>query len=75
MLTEGRAASGDPIEVLSRPRASVTVAEALRAYYGDAALMRRLLNCPDRDPKWDGEAERVLGVAAAGATEPDQGTS
>ncbi len=74
VLTEGMAAPGDPIEVLSRPQASVTVAEAMRAYYGDAALMRRLLDCPDRDPKWDEEAERVLGVAAAGATEPDQGT-
>jgi MOSC domain-containing protein YiiM len=51
---------GDPVEVLSRPAASVTVAEALRAYYGDAGLMRRLVAVRDRDPKWDDIAAEVL---------------
>ena len=43
VLTEGMAGPGDPIEVLHRPAASVTVAEAMRAYYGDTDLMRRLV--------------------------------
>jgi MOSC domain-containing protein YiiM len=53
VLTEGEAGPGDGIDVLSRPPGSVTVAEAMRAYYGDAALLRRLLAVPGHDPKWD----------------------
>jgi MOSC domain-containing protein YiiM len=60
VLTEGMAGPGDPVEVLRRPAASVTVAEALRAYYGDAGLMRRLLAVKDRDPSWDEIGEEVL---------------
>ena len=52
VLEEGVAAAGDPIEVLSRPPDSVTVAGALRAFYGDAELMRRLLDAPGLDPQW-----------------------
>ena len=59
----GAAAAGDPVEVLHRPAASVTVAEAMRAYYGDTDLMRRLLAVPDRDPKWDDVAASALGTA------------
>ncbi|HTT52610.1 MAG TPA: MOSC domain-containing protein [Streptosporangiaceae bacterium] len=64
VLAEGRAGPGDPIEVLHRPTASVTVTEALRAYYGDAELMRRLVAVKDRDPAWDDVAEAVLARAA-----------
>ncbi len=60
VLTEGTAGPGDPAEVLHRPAASVTVAEALRAYYGDADLMRRLVAVPDRDPAWDDVAVEIL---------------
>jgi MOSC domain-containing protein YiiM len=63
VLTEGTAGPGDPIEVLHRPAASVTVAEALRAYYGDTDLMRRLVAVPDRDPSWDDVAADVLHAA------------
>ena len=66
------AVPGDPVEVLSRPLAGVTVTEAMRAFYGDAALMRRLLDVPERDPVWDEIAERVLGVPAAGRAVPDR---
>jgi hypothetical protein len=38
----------------------VTVAEAMRAYYGDVDLMRRLVAVPDRDPAWDDVAAEVL---------------
>jgi MOSC domain-containing protein YiiM len=60
VLTEGTAAARDPVEVLHRPAASVTVAEAMRAYYGDVDLMRRLVAVPDRDPAWDDVAAEVL---------------
>ncbi len=64
VLTEGQAAAGDPVEVRHRPAASVTVAEAMRAYYGDADLMRRLLAVEDRDPSWDVAGRSVLGPQA-----------
>jgi MOSC domain-containing protein YiiM len=60
---EGAVAPGDRVLVLDRPAASVTVAESMRAYYGDAALLRRLLNVPGRSPQWDQVAQRVLPVA------------
>jgi MOSC domain-containing protein YiiM len=60
---EGTVAAGDRVEVLSRPAASVTVAEAMAAFYGDARLMRRLLTVPERDPSWDEVAVSVLGRA------------
>jgi MOSC domain-containing protein YiiM len=61
VLEEGVAGPGDPIEVLSRPEDGVTVAGALRAYYGDADLMRRLLDAPGLDPQWAEAAVSVLG--------------
>ena len=74
VLQDGTAGAGDPIEVLARPADSVTVAEAMLAYYGDAGLMRRLLAVPERDPKWDDVAIGVLGRGAgavARVTEPE----
>jgi MOSC domain-containing protein YiiM len=67
VLREGTASAGDPIEVLARRAESVTVAEAMLAYYGDTGLMRRLLTVPERDPKWDDVAVGVLGRV----TEPE----
>ena len=68
VLTEGTAGPGDPVEVLRRPAQSVTVAEAMRAYYGDAGLLAVLLTVPGRAGKWDAIAGRVLpGTAAAEA--------
>lgn len=64
VLREGVAGAGDPIEVLSRPPDSVTVAGALRAYYGDVGVMRRLVTAPGLDPGWQGTAASVLGRAA-----------
>jgi MOSC domain-containing protein YiiM len=57
---DGSVTSGDRIEVLHRPAGSVTVAESMRAYYGDATLLRRLLQVPGRGPQWDEVARRVL---------------
>jgi MOSC domain-containing protein YiiM len=63
VLTEGEISAGDDIEVLSRPERRVTVAESMRAYYGDADLMRTLLVVPGRGANWEAIAERVLGRA------------
>jgi len=74
VLQEGAAGAGDPIDVLARPAQSVTVAEAMRAYYGDAGLMRRLLRVPERDPRWNDVAAVVLArgdEAAARAAGPE----
>jgi MOSC domain-containing protein YiiM len=73
VLTEGEVSPGDPAQVLARPAASVTLAEAVRAYYGDAGLMRRLLQVEGRGDTWDEVALSVLGrvsqvAQAAGET-------
>ncbi len=65
VIEEGVVAPGDRVLVLSRPAASVTIAESMRAYYGDAALLRRLLKVAGRGPKWDDVARRVLGTEPA----------
>lgn len=64
VLTDGVAGPGDAIEVMSRPPESVTVAEAMRAHYGDVPLLHRLLKAPGRDPGWDEIAASVFGRAA-----------
>jgi MOSC domain-containing protein YiiM len=53
VLSEGLVETGDAVTVVSQPRERVTVSEAMRAYYGDAAIMRRLLRVPERGGKWD----------------------
>lgn len=60
VLEEGVAAAGDPIEVVSRPADGVTVSGAMRAYYGDADLMRKLLDAPGLAPGWHDAAAAVL---------------
>jgi MOSC domain-containing protein YiiM len=61
VLEEGRVGAGDPAEVLARPTTRVTIAESVRAYYGDVDLMRRLLPVEGRSSKWDEIALSVLG--------------
>ncbi|HWF79375.1 MAG TPA: MOSC domain-containing protein [Streptosporangiaceae bacterium] len=63
VLAEGEVGAGDPIEVLSRPRQRVTIAESMSAYYGDSDLMRVLLTVEGRGSKWDAIGARVLGQA------------
>src|SRR5215471_5395353 len=65
VLAEGEITAGDAIELVARPAQRVTVAEAMRAYYGDAELMRVLLTVPGRAVKWDEIADRVLGRTVA----------
>jgi MOSC domain-containing protein YiiM len=58
VLRPGMIRAGDPIEVLSRPAASVTVAEVMAAYYErDAAVIRRMLAVPGHSSRWDGTAQ------------------
>jgi hypothetical protein len=42
----------------------VTVAESMRAYYGDEDLMRALLTVPGRGARWEAIAARVLSGTA-----------
>ena len=64
VLAEGDIGAGDQIDVIARPGQRVTVAESMRAYYGDAELMRSLLTVPGRSASWDEIAVQVLGRAA-----------
>jgi MOSC domain-containing protein YiiM len=64
VLTEGWVRPGDDVEVLSRPAVQVTVAESMRAFYGDADLMRKLLEVDERGTKWDEIGQQVLARAA-----------
>jgi MOSC domain-containing protein YiiM len=63
VLTLGRLQAGDELTVLHTPVQAVTVAESMRAYYGDRDLMRRLLTVDGRGSKWDEIGVDVLGSA------------
>jgi MOSC domain-containing protein YiiM len=63
VLSEGSVGAGDGLTVLSRPDQTVTVAESMRAYYGDQEIMNRLLQVAGRSSKWDAIAADVLSQA------------
>jgi MOSC domain-containing protein YiiM len=63
VLSEGNVRAGDDLTVLSRPDQPVTVAESMRAYYGDQEIMNRLLQVAGRGTKWDAIAADVLSQA------------
>ncbi|HUB40109.1 MAG TPA: MOSC domain-containing protein [Streptosporangiaceae bacterium] len=63
VLSEGSIQAGDDLTVLSRPDQVVTVAESMRAFYGDRELMTRLLQVAGRGSKWDEIAADVLSKA------------
>jgi len=60
VLSEGSVRAGVDLTVLSRPDQTVTVAESMRAYYGDQEIMNRLLQVAGRSSKWDEIAADVL---------------
>jgi MOSC domain-containing protein YiiM len=64
VLEEGAVGAGDLAEVLDRPAVWVTVAESMRAFYGDQDLMRRVLRVTGRGEKWDEIGQHVLGRAS-----------
>lgn len=66
----GTVRAGDPVERLSRPAGSVTVAEVMRAHYErDAGVISRMLAVPGHSASWDGVAEEWL-AAAGEASRP-----
>jgi MOSC domain-containing protein YiiM len=65
VLTEGAVAAGDAVRVLDRPAGRVTVAESMRAFYGDRDIMRRLLEVEGRGRKWDEIGLHVLSRVGA----------
>jgi MOSC domain-containing protein YiiM len=60
VLTPGVVRAGDDLTVVSTPGEAVTVAEAMRAFYGDRDIMRRLLAVEGRGSHWDEIAADVL---------------
>jgi MOSC domain-containing protein YiiM len=64
VLSEGEVGPGDDIEVLERPAVRVTVAESMRAYYGDTGLMRSLLQVDGLNSRWAEAGAHVLGSPA-----------
>ena len=60
VLAAGRIQAGDELTVVERPKQAVTVAESMRAYYGDGEIMRRLLTVEGRGGKWDKIGAEVL---------------
>lgn len=61
VLSVGEIGPGDEIAITGRPDQRVTVAESMRAYYGDADLMRTLLTVQGRGAAWDSIGAQVLG--------------
>lgn len=67
VIGPGAVAAGDAVELLARPFASVTMAEAMDAYYTrDPGLIMRILRIPGHPAKWDSFAGEVLAAARAG---------
>jgi MOSC domain-containing protein YiiM len=53
VLRSGTVTAGDDLTVVSQPGRAVTVAESMRAYYGDHDIMLRLLDVDGRGRQWD----------------------
>ncbi len=52
VVEPGSVQAGDPVQVLSRPRHGVTVADLMAARTGDRSLLPRIRAVPDLPPKW-----------------------
>ena len=63
VLTPGVVRSGDQLTIVGAPSQPVTVAESMRAFYGDRDIMRRLLTVAGRGAKWAEIAADVLSSA------------
>jgi MOSC domain-containing protein YiiM len=60
VLTAGVVEAGDDLAVVGAPSEAVTVAESMRAFYGDRDIMARLLTVEGRGSKWDEIAADML---------------
>ena len=63
VLTPGVLQAGDELTVVAAPSQAVTIADSMRAYYGDRDIMRRLLTVEGRGAKWDQIGAHVLSSA------------
>jgi MOSC domain-containing protein YiiM len=63
VLSGGSVRAGDDLTVVSRPDEPVTVAESMRAFYGNQEIMSRLLQVTGRGAMWDRMAADVLSGA------------
>jgi len=52
VMEEGRVATDDPVVVVDRPTASISLAEVTRVYYGEWALLPRLVDAPGLATRW-----------------------
>ncbi len=64
VLQEGVLAAGDVVEVLTRPRHGVTIAETFRALSGERDLVPRLLEAPELPDETHEYARRILAGGA-----------
>lgn len=60
VLETGDIGAGDRVERVHRPDDAPTVAQSVRAYYGDTDHLRRILALPTHGPKWDEHAAALL---------------
>jgi MOSC domain-containing protein YiiM len=63
VLSAGSVQGGDELTVLSRPDQAVTVAESVRAYFGDREILSKLLTVEGRGSMWDEIAAGQLSQA------------
>lgn len=63
VLQTGELGAGDVIERVHRPDDAPTVGESVRAFYGDADLLRRVLAVPGHSSDWDDRAVKYLGAS------------
>ena len=63
VLSAGSVQAGDELTVLSRPDQAVTVAESVRAYFGDREILSTLLTVEGRGSMWDEIAADQLSQA------------
>lgn len=52
VLRPGQLSAGNEISVVERPATSISVADALRVYYGDWDLLPRLVDAPGLAARW-----------------------
>ena len=66
VVEEGVLAAGDPVDVVSRPRRGVTVAELSRARMGDRSLLSRVRELTGLAPSWRDWVDSTADVKPSG---------
>jgi MOSC domain-containing protein YiiM len=60
VLREGTVSAGGGVTVVSRPARSITICDAMRAYYGARDLLPRLVSAPGLSRKWETMARQRM---------------